>query len=95
MSRVFTCRSFAAVLVLASLSKPWPPTPCRAIASAVCRHANLVATMIFTSALLRNVAGAVAILLSMVAKKLHVTQPEKSLLAAEMQIAQCEQHTEH
>lgn len=33
-----TCRSLATVSVLVSLSKPRPPTPCRATAKAVCKH---------------------------------------------------------
>lgn len=34
----FTCSSLATVSVLVSLSKPRPPTPCRATARAVCKH---------------------------------------------------------
>ena len=36
--QVLTCSSLATVLVLVSLSNPFPPTPCRATARAICRR---------------------------------------------------------
>ena len=38
-----TCSSLATVVVLVSLSKPCPPTPCRATARAVCKHHTVAA----------------------------------------------------